>query len=242
MPKSNTLISSSASTRMFRGFRSPWSSGPRVSAVERDLEAMAASRNSHSWIAMRAARSGGNAPAPMTSERFWPSRYSIAMKKYLPWVPYSKTVGTYRLHLAERFLQLRSQALRLDDLAPVAVVLDRDEFQRDLAVGSRVSVARNTAAIPPLPIWWRISYAPTRWKTVVIIDRNGHRRRGRSGRTPGRPIHEPVVAGQRGARIARAARTCPGSSRERQLPECRTALLVDRSTEVPRAFADSHFA
>src|SRR4051794_39142331 len=225
---------------MFRGFRSPWSSGPRVSPSSVTVNAIAASRNSQSWIATCAARSGDSAPALITSERFWPSRYSMAMKKYFPWVPYSKTVGTYRLTLQNAscsFVPRRSASMICRPSLSSSIETSFSATWRFV----RVSVARKTAAIPPLPTWCRISYAPTRWNTVVIVTSMA------TGPWPDRPrgrasIHEPVVAGQRGARIARAGEHVRAHPDKDVGQECRTAVLLDgpRRPAVRRTIAGEY--
>ena len=130
---------------------------------------------------MRRTRWTTAAPALITSERFWPSRYSIAMKKYLSCVPCSKTVGTYRLSRQNASCSLRSEALGFDNLPPVVVVFDRDELQRDLPVRPRVGGEEHGGHAP----------APDLVQDFVradAVEDGGHRHpqrppgRGRTGR------------------------------------------------------------
>src|SRR3954453_4326898 len=148
------------------------------------------------------------------------------MKKYFPWVPYSKTVGTYRLTLQNAscsFVPRRSASMICRPSLSSSIETSFSATWRFV----RVSIARKTAAIPPLPTWCRISYAPTQWNTVVIVTSTAtgpwmDRPRG------GPSIHEPVVAGQRGPRITRTGEHVRAHSQEDVGHERRAAVLLDR--------------
>ena len=62
---------------------------------------------------------------------------------------------------AEFLLERGSPALGFEHLLAIAIGFDRHELQRDLRP-VRVSVARNTAAMPPRPICSLDLVAPTR--------------------------------------------------------------------------------
>ena len=134
IPKSRTLTRSSVVTLMLRGLRSPCSSerSGRPSIVT--SKPCAASRNSHSWTAMPAARSELSGPAAMTSERFAPLEVLHRDVEVAP----LGAVLVHRRHVAARpaelLLKLRAPALRLEDFARLPVVARRHQLQRDPAV------------------------------------------------------------------------------------------------------------
>ncbi len=80
IPKSRTLMSPAGDRRTLRGFRSPCTSETKSRPSMLVANRCAVSRKRHSSHAMRLASSGATLPRLMTSERFSPSTYSIAMK------------------------------------------------------------------------------------------------------------------------------------------------------------------
>ena len=80
MPKSSTLIAPVAEIRTLPGLRSPWTSDRNCRPSIVVSNSCAASRNRQIWVAAATASVGPSGPRAITSERFSPSTYSIAMK------------------------------------------------------------------------------------------------------------------------------------------------------------------